>query len=271
MDFENLFRDAIGYTRDTFIGHWVRWLIFVLLGLPFALVRFVIDPAKIITGTTVHWELIPWGTLAGLVLAGVLASFFVSGYLVRMYRGVKPAPDFTGWVSLFIDGVKLDIVMFVWFLPALILFLLLAAIALGGFLIPGLFGGAGNTLAFLLAAVVLLIAALVLLVIAALYVSMAAVRFARTGSMTEGWSLSVISGIIRRIGWGNYIIALILLFVAGAIFGVVVSIPAAIPYIGWVVPLVLSPLLTVFSGRYIALVYEAGEESPATPAEAPGA
>jgi len=53
MEFEKLFNDSIEYTRETFVGHWVRWLIFILLGLPIALVRFVFDPKKIITGSTI--------------------------------------------------------------------------------------------------------------------------------------------------------------------------------------------------------------------------
>ncbi len=263
MEIENIFRDAVEYTRDAFMGHWVRWLIFIVLGLPFTLIQFFFDPSKIVTGTTVHWELIPWGIIAALAALGIFTSFFVSGYLVRVYRGTKPAPDFTGWASLFIDGIRLDIVMVVWFLPAIIVFLLLAAMGIGGMLYPGLFGGFGTSPAFILAIIVLLIAAMVFLVIAALYVSMGAVRFARAGSMREGWRFSAITATIRRMGWGSYILALIVLLVAGIVFSVVVSVPAILPYIGWLFPLVLNPLLTVFSARYIMQVYEAGEPAPA--------
>ncbi|MDD1665033.1 MAG: FkbM family methyltransferase [Methanomicrobiales archaeon] len=245
MEFEKLFNDSIEYTRETFAGHWVRWLIFILLSLPFALVRFVFDPQKIITGTKIHWELVPWGYLTILVIAGVLASFFISGYIVRIYRGMRPAPDFTGWTSLFADGIKLDIVMLVWFLPAIIPMLLLLLIAfggmIGGMIWPGLFANMGSTILIFVIGLVLLIAALALLIIAALYVSMAAVRFARTESMVEGWRYSAISAIIRRIGWGNYFIALVLFFFAALFFNLVVSIPAIIPYVGWIVPLSCRP------------------------------
>jgi len=266
MEFEKLFNDSIEYTRETLVGHWVRWLIFILLSLPFALVRFVFDPQKIISGSTIHWELVPWRYIAILVIAGFLASFFISGYMVRIYRGMRPAPDFTGWASLFIDGIKLDIVMLVWFLPAIILMLLLLLIAFGGSIRLGLFANFGSTILIVLAGIVILIGALALLVIAALYVAMGAVRFARTGSMVEGWRYSAISMIIRRIGWGNYFIALLLFFFASLFFNLVVSIPAIIPYIGWIAPVILSPLLTIFAARYFTLVYEAGEgPTPAPP------
>ncbi|HXW99013.1 MAG TPA: hypothetical protein VEI51_04770, partial [Methanomicrobiales archaeon] len=67
MEFEKLFNDGIEYTRETFAGHWVRWLIFAILGLPFSLIRFLVDPAKIIEKTTIHWELIPWRSIAAVV------------------------------------------------------------------------------------------------------------------------------------------------------------------------------------------------------------
>jgi hypothetical protein len=258
MEFERLFNDAIAYTRETLIGHWTRWITFIILGLPFSLVRFVVDPAKIVTGTTIHWELIPWRFLAVLVIAGILASFFVSGYLVRIYRGVKPAPDFTGWRSLFTDGIQLNIVLLVWFLPAFILTLLLVALGLAGMFFSGLFSGFGSVLALILVILVVLLAEIVLLVAAVLFGIMGGVRFARTGSMAEGWRFSAIVALIRRIGWGSYIIALILMAVAAVLFSIAVSIPAVIPYIGWIVPVILSPLLTVFVARYTTLIYEAG-------------
>jgi hypothetical protein len=214
----------------------------------------------------IHWELIPWGYLAILVIAGVLTSFFISGYIVRIYRGMRPAPEFTEWASLFADGIKLDIVMLVWFLPAVILMLLLLLIAfggmIGGMILPGFSANSGGAILIILAGIVLLIAALAILIIAALYVSMAAVRFARTGSMVEGWRYSTITAIIRRIGWGNYVIALVLFFFASFFFNLIVSIPAVIPYVGWVVPVILGPLLTVFAARYFTLVYEIGEAPP---------
>jgi hypothetical protein len=269
MDYETLINDPIAYTRETFFGHWVRWLIFILLSLPFALVRFLIDPARIITGKTIRWELIPWGALAVLFVVGVLASFFISGYVVRIYRGMKPAPDFTGWASLFADGIRLDIVVLVWFLPALIMMLLLALVALGGFIWPGIYAHLGSNIAVLLLVILLLfVASLALLIIGGFYSTMGAIRFARKGSMVEGWRFSILSAIIRRIGWWNYFIALLLLMFIAVFFNIAVSLPAIVPYIGWIVPVCLSPLLTVFSARYMMLIYEAGEGSPA-PAPVP--
>jgi hypothetical protein len=266
MNFEHLFNDAVEYTRDAFAGHWERLLIFVLLGLPFSLVRFVIDPGKIITGTTIHWELIPWGSIAALAIAGILASFLIGGYQVRVYRGTVPAPDFTGWASLFIDGLKLDIVMLVWFLPALIVLLAGGAMAVG-MLASRSTGNPG----FIILMILLIPVELILFLVAIFFMTPGAVRFARTGSMAEGWNFSAIRGVLGRIGWVNYIIALVFFIVIAIIYSIVVSIPAMIPYIGWIFPVCLAPLFTVFSARYFTLVYVAGELAPETQPPVPGA
>ena len=261
MDFENLFNDSISYTRETFAGHWDRWLILVLLGLPFSLVRFVLDPEKLVTGATIHWELVPWGSIAALAIAGVLASFFISGYMVRIYRVMKPAPDFTGWASLFLDGIRLDIVMIVWFLPALIV--LLAELAIGlGMLAPSGFTAASVLIGLM---ILLIPVEVILLLIAFLFMILGAVRFARTGRMAEGWRFSAILGMIRRIGWGRYIIALVLYVVAAVLYSILISLPAVIPYVGWIVPVALAPFLTIFAARYFTLIYEAGAEPAAVP------
>ena len=50
------------------------------------------------------------------------------------------------------------------------------------------------------------------------------VRFARTGSIGEAFNFSAIRATIAKIGWVPYIIALVVLMVCGAIFGIVMGI-----------------------------------------------
>ena len=88
------------------------------------------------------------------------------------------------------------------------------------------------------------------------------IRFARTGSMREGLRVFEILAHIGRIGWGQYIIALIVLLAVTVIFGVIVTVLGLIPLIGWVLELVVTPFITVFGARYYTLVYEQGVEQP---------
>jgi hypothetical protein len=96
--------------------------LFIVCGLPFARFRLVSDPKTFIfqsdtSGPTFHWDLVHWDQVVGLLIAGLLLLFIMSGFLVRVYRGIKPAPDFNNWGALFFDGVKLAIVSILWFTP----------------------------------------------------------------------------------------------------------------------------------------------------------
>src|SRR5665647_3465980 len=92
MDIEPLVSDSFTYAKEALVGNWERWAIFILLALPMSLIQFIFDPKTISTGTKMNWDAVPWGQIAVLAGIGVLLSFFLSGYSVRIYRGLKPAP-----------------------------------------------------------------------------------------------------------------------------------------------------------------------------------
>jgi Protein of unknown function (DUF4013) len=260
MDTGVILSESVAYTREAFEGKWIRWLTFVILSLPMALLPFVLDMTKIMdkTTTAIHWELIPWDQVAAVIVTGLLFSFFLSGYMVRIYRGIKPAPDFDDWGGLFLDGLKLNIVSFIWFLPVLIVVLCALGLVVAGIASPGS-GLTGLYIGLLLLA---LLVGMVLLIIVALFSIMGVIRFARTGSITEGLRYAKIAEHIGKIGWGNYIVALVVLGVAGFIFSIVLMILSMIPYAGWVFTLVFTPLLTVFSARYYTIIYDQAAPQP---------
>ncbi|PKL65503.1 MAG: hypothetical protein CVV32_03320 [Methanomicrobiales archaeon HGW-Methanomicrobiales-3] len=257
MDHSAAVSASIDYTKEAFIGKWTRWIIFVILGLPMALLPFVFDANTIPVSENFSWDQVPWGQVAALVIAGILLSFILSGYIVRIYRGIQPAPDFEDWGTLFIDGLKLNILSLIWILPILIF--VLGVVGLAVFLMGTPESGSMALVAVLLAVIAI---AMVFFIVIALFIPMALIRFARTGSIREGLRFSEISSHIARIGWGQYIIALIVLLVVMLIYGIVVTILSLIPFIGWVLELVATPLITVFAARFYTLVYEQGTEQP---------
>ena len=262
MDYGAIVSDSIAFTRQALAGKWTTWLIFILCSLPFALINFVVDPKDIVFGGTIHWELVPWTQVIALFIAGLVLSFVLFGYLVRVYRGVTPPPAFDPWGSLFVDGIKLAIVGILWFVPA---FLIIA----GGILcfILG-FHTTGDSLDPMLSAgfLLLLIGGIVFL-ISCIYSVVGCVRFARTASMREGFRFSAITETIQVIGWGAYLIALVIFFVLILLFSLVVALLALIPLVGWVIRLILYPVVQVFSARYVSRVYDHGV--PPVPAPAP--
>ena len=254
--------DSYEYAKEALLGKWVRWIIFIILGLPFALVQFTFDPGKIVDKATgaFHPELIPWGELAILMSVGILLWFFIAGYTVRIYRGTKPAPEFENWAGLFVDGLKLSIVWFLWILP----FLIVLAGVIGVVVVTAfsLKGPGVSLLSSLGVVLILLLIALVFALIVLLFGYLGAVRFARTGSIREGLRISKITEMIRTLGWLSYLLALLVMFIVGIAFSFVTTILSLIPFIGWVLVLIVTPFVTILVARYATLVYDQGEGQP---------
>jgi hypothetical protein len=112
------------------------------------------------------------------------------------------------------------------------------------------------------ALLVLLLISFVLAIVAILFGYLGVIRFARTGKIREGLRFSMIRERIHVIGWLPYIIALLVMLVVGFAFGILTSILANIPYIGWVLVLIISPFISILFGRYATLVYDQGETQP---------
>jgi hypothetical protein len=264
MDIGALLSDSFTYAQEALVEKWTRWAIFILFALPFSLIRFTFDPKTIMTGTRMNWGAIPWGQIAVLAGLGFILSFFISGYAVRIYRGVKPAPDFTGWTDLFVDGVKLAVVWFLWLLPLVIVMAAACAVAFASFLSTR--ATAMPNIILLLLVLLLLLVEFVLFVIVMLFGVLGAVRFARTGSIREGIRYSAILTTIRTMGWLSYILLLIGFVIAAVIYAVITAILSFIPFIGWVLLLIVNPVFMIFTARYFTLVYDQGEPQPVPPA-----
>ncbi|MDD1690482.1 MAG: DUF4013 domain-containing protein [Methanoregula sp.] len=253
MDNTLIITDAVGYAKEALVGKWTRWLIFIICGLPMALLPFVFDTKKLVDGTTFRWDLIPWTEIAIVCIVAFLLSFLLSGYLARIYRGVTPPPEFDNLGSLYIDGIKLAVTGFIWFIPMIVVIAALFAVIFG----MGS-GDDGSQIAMMGIVFLILLIEIVVVIITVLYSMLGIVRCARTGSIREGLRFGAITETIRAIGWLNYLIALLLLMVIGFAFFIILSIVALIPYVGWVIQLVFIPFYSVFSARYLCQVYDHG-------------
>jgi hypothetical protein len=108
-----------------------------------------------------------------------------------------------------------------------------------------------------------------------LIMPVASIRYARTNSFSEGFNVGAILNYIGKIGWINYIIALILITLVIAIpigilvlgfillggITMVIFKVSSIAILGFIfamilVILVLAPLFAVFQARYMTRVYD---------------
>lgn len=260
MDYGSIVSDSIAFTREALTGRWTTWLILILCSMPVALLRFVGNSNEIFDGKTIHWELVPWFQVIAICLAGLVLLFVMFGYIVRIYRGVNPPPVLDAWGSLFMDGIKLAVVCVLWILPGLVI------MGTGLVLLILSLAGSGVTPTFLPSAgFSLLLIGLIVIAISALYSNLGIVRFARTGSIREGFRFSALTRTIQTIGWGNYLFALVICVLLFLIFDVISILFQLVPVAGWLFPPVLIPVCQVFLARYLCRVYDHGE----LPAPAP--
>ena len=224
-----------------------------------------------------------WGrTHRWLVLIGCMILFpLILGYMVRIYRGVTPAPEPGQWGSIFIDGIKLLIIEMIYAAPVILLVLLafiplLFTIFASGPLVANYDSMTDTQVEQWLAShpdfftamgimIILLVLAVLVGIIITIFSFIGTVRFARTKSIAEAFNFSAILSHIRRIGWLNYLLALIVISIIGFIFGMILNVFSIIPVIGNIVGLVVMIVLYVpfliFSSRFAALVYDTGEEN----------
>jgi hypothetical protein len=213
-----------------------------------------------------------------LIIAILCLGIPMNGYVMRIYRGAQPAPEVDNWGSLFVDGLKLMIVGFVYAIPIFILYV----ITYGSIVLAVLSGSTGPMESAMLSEwtpnIGLVLIMYLVEIILGLIVPVASIRFARTNSFSEAFKVGAIFGYIGKIGWINYIIALILITL-------VIAIPIAILVLGFIllggsilflfkvsmiaivgliialviIILTLVPLFAVFQARYMTRVYDSAE------------
>jgi Protein of unknown function (DUF4013) len=196
-----------------------------------------------------------WGKWVKWILLIVSTIIFplILGYELEVYRGKKPAPELENWGKLFIDGLKLFIIQLIYAIPVIIV----AVIFIG----TGVFLLVSSPDAWMAAAgsfIVGFILTLIVAIIIGLVEMMGVVRFARKGSMGEAFNFSAIFETIGKIGWLDYIFALVALFMVVFIIVMVLSL---IPWLGPFLILIFSPFIAIFTARYICMLYDSAPQA----------
>ncbi len=223
MDFATMLSDSFAYTKEAIVGKWMQWLL--------------------------------------LVVATILLCLPLLGYTLKVYRGEKPAPEVSDWGTLFVDGIKYVIVSLVWAIPLIILFVVLIGAALMPFItttsVSGSPASSGNPAVILGALGLYLVVIVIVAFFTVFFSTIGIIRFARTGSMGEAFNVREISATIGKIGWGSYIAALVVLFVAMVVVEIVITILGMIPVLGLVIQLIFIAPVSLFEARYLSQVYDA--------------
>lgn len=234
MDYGNMIGDSLGYAKDGLVGHWKRWILLIISTIIFPLMM---------------------------------------GYTMEIWRGKKPAPEPEQWGKLFIDGLKLLVAGLIYAIPVILIILVFGGFALIGAFQAAAMSGDPNYLTththelmplfagFMVGVVIAIIVAIII----ALFSTIGFIRMARTEQFGEAFNFNAILETIRKIGWVNYIIALIILFIVAGIITFVLNLISMIPFIGLILWLILLPFLIIFEARYICMVYESAGEQQGMP------
>jgi hypothetical protein len=187
-----------------------------------------------------------------LVIATIILCIPLLGYSLKVLRGEKPAPEVTDWGTLFIDGIKYLIVSLIYAIPTLIIFFVTigaGVVAMAGQDPAEVMGAIGGMLfGFIVVAIVG--------ILTMIFATIGIIRFARTGSMGEAFNFKEISATIGKIGWGSYIIALIVMIVVVIVIEIILSIIGMIPILGMIINLVFIAPVMIFQSRYLCQVYD---------------
>jgi len=201
------------------------------------------------------------GRLLILIVLDVIpiVNLVVVGYMTRVIKETPTSdelPPLNDYVNLWIQGLKVAVAGFIFhIIPFILIAPFIFLTVLAGLVSPRL------VLVGWVLAVPMLFAGVLLMFFILIIMSMGIVNMVKKDSFEKAFAFGEILAIIRGIGWGIYIFWTIVIFVCSIIVGGIGSIPE----FGWVISLILSPIIGVFVSRSSSLVYSEGIVPVATP------
>jgi hypothetical protein len=203
------------------------------------------------------------GRLLILVILDIIpiVNFVVLGYLgnvIKEPRDSKQLPPLENYFELWIQGLKILVASIIFMIIPLALTIpFIFLLVLSWISIPIL-----PTLSWFLALLLLTVGVLLAFFLAIL-LTMAIVNMLRKDSFSKAFAFGEILEIVGKVGWGSYILWLVIIFVCS----IIVAGIGAIPIIGWILSLLIAPIFGVFVARSASLVYSEAstpEETEAT-------
>ena len=189
--------------------------------------------------------------LSGLFIGGMLAvilvsslvmliaSFFMSGFILRVYRGEEEL-NFKSLGKMFWQGVVYFVIMFIYFIPYSIVSELL------------MYGPIWNTGYLIIISCINIF----LCIISTVLAINAGIRYAKEGRFGAAFHLGKICSIVGNIGWLRYLGHIILFMI---IIGAVELIFMMVPFVGILLLIVALPFIMIFQAKFLTNLYESGE------------
>lgn len=192
----------------------------------------------------------------GILLCIPIVNFIVLGMFLKALRNEEV--NFSDVGKSFVQGLLATIITIIYLLIPTIIFMILGG---AGFMTGVLAGDFNVALGGALIGIVI---SSIIAIIFSLVSTPALVRYARTGQFGSAFQFSEIFAMIKKLGWGKYILAIIVLcivaFIMALIVGLIFGVIAIIPIVGLLIAAILSflidPFFLIFCVRYCGNLFE---------------
>lgn len=250
MDFGILLTDSAEFTRAALTGDLRRGFALLVL---YALATAAFPALSVLLPLD---RLLRFAAIVVLVAVSLVAALMLNGYVYRVYRHPLRPPDLEDPVGLALSGVRLLVVSVVYLVPVFAVLLIFGGLGVAGILASGQLQDMAALFSALATLGLAVLLALIVWVVVGLISSLALVRCAQRDEVGEAFNVSAIIEHIGRIGWVNYIVALVVLWVVLGIAYVAIGVFSGLPVIGWIAGVVIGLAALIFFARYLSLVYD---------------
>ncbi|OPX59769.1 MAG: hypothetical protein A4E25_00961 [Methanobacterium sp. PtaB.Bin024] len=186
----------------------------------------------------------------------IIPIFLAMGYVFRIIKstlvGIDELPEFDEIGDMFIDGLKIFVVGIVYSIPIWIIYGIIFVLGLG--MITAYGDAVTSSTAFGLMAVIYIVLIIVAFIVG-LFELMAIANMAYyNGDLEAAFRFREILEHISNIGWGKYIVTMIVIGIISGI-GYLIGWLTMFIFIGFILlPLIIMPYIMMFVYRAIALL-----------------
>ncbi|MEM2922668.1 MAG: DUF4013 domain-containing protein [Candidatus Bathyarchaeia archaeon] len=193
-----------------------------------------------------------------------IVNFIFVGYCAKILKegpSKDEPPKFEKFGELFGEGAKIFVVGLLWAIPPIIVAVLALVLTVPWILV----GGAPNFAWFGGAFILAMFLALLVGICVGIFGIVGILLTAKTGEIAKGFSFQHIMSVIKNVGFISHVIWV----VVAAVITFVVGLLGMVPLIGWLITLVVSPLLGTFLVRAATLYYSEAMERALLPLPPP--
>ncbi|MDR1820792.1 MAG: DUF4013 domain-containing protein [Methanobrevibacter sp.] len=279
MNFSEIFLDALKYPTKNYLKLVILGILCFIPVIPMLCISVLYGPNNI----SLDGLVIGLGLLSAVLF--LVIYLFIFGYLFSIVKNTVENndgyPEFK-FLDNFVDGIKLVIIQFVYFIiPSIISFILVivfvglnmdALSLLTSNLNNNTLNNAANISAFLSSNMGLIIPILVFLVISviifALFTLLSIIaigRFAKTENFGSAFQIKEVYNKIASIGIIRYIGLIVVMDIIVIIVACISDIFNMVPYIGIIISsIIIDPYIYIFGFRVMGLIYNEGESEAIT-------